>query len=410
MASNGAKVLHPRSLDPIEPLRIPLRIRNTLRPEAPGTWVVRDHALRPAEREGLRVHLVLAGAMGGVGGAFLRQLHALGPSLKKEGVEVAVSGAFSSQAQFWCQQGIPPEEVPGSLVHGAAPDWDEVTRRLAAHPLVNPVFVDCTASPEVSERYVQLLMAGVPVITPNKLAGSGPLAQYRSLKEAARSVGLPYRYETTVGAALPILRTVRELRQGGDRFRSISGVLSGTLSYVFARLAAGAPFSQAVREARDRGFTEPHPREDLSGADVARKLLILLREAGFEVESDSIPAESLVPEALAKVDDPEAFLLGLQAFDASWATRVREAGGNPLSYVAWFDGERAGVGVKTLPAGHALAALRPTENMVVLETDRYRDVPLTIAGPGAGREVTASGVLADLLAAVQESYGPRRVA
>jgi len=410
LAERGAKVLHPRTLDPVEPLGIPLRIRNTFRPEAPGTWVA-NGSVRGRERgDPQKVHLIVAGATGGVGGTFLTQLQRLAPSLKEAGVEVRVAGAFSSRAQLWRPEGIRPEDVLGAMVHGEPPDWNQITQRLIARPPWNPVFVDCTASPEVSDRYLQILLAGVPLVTPNKLAGSGPLSQYRSIRDAARDTGLPYRYETTVGAALPILRTVRELRQGGDRFRRISGVLSGTLSFVFARLAEGAPFSRAVREARDRGFTEPHPREDLSGTDVARKLLILLREAGFEMEADAITVESLVPRPLAQVDDPEAFLDGLESVDGLWAARVREAEGNPLAYVAWFDGGGAEVGVRALPSHHALSALRPTENMVVLETDRYPDVPLTIAGPGAGREVTASGVMADFLSAVREHYGARRVA
>jgi len=410
MASNGARVLHPRTLDPIQPLGIPLRVRNTLRPDAPGTLVANEPTQSAGRQDCRRVHLILAGATGGVGGAFLKQLQELAPSLKEEGVEVRVSGAFSSRAQLWHPEGIPPEDVPKELVSRAPTDWDEVTRRLVNEPPTNPMFVDCTASPEVSCRYVQILKSGIPVITPNKLAGSGTLAQYRSIRDAVPNGDPPFRYEATVGAALPILRTVRELRQGGDRFRSISGVLSGTLSFVFAKVGAGASFSQAVREARDRGFTEPHPREDLSGTDVARKLLILLREAGFELEPDAIPVESLVPDDLAQEDDPETFLDGLRSFDGLWATRIREADGKTLSYVAWFDGERAGVGVRTLPTDHPLSALRPMENMVILETDRYLDVPLTIAGPGAGREVTASGVLADFLAAIRERYGARRVA
>ena len=148
----------------------------------------------------------------------------------------------------------------------------------------------------------------------------------------------------------------------------------------------------------------------MSGADVARKLLILLREAGFELEPEAIPVESLVPEALSKVEDPQDFLEGLRAFDDQWAHRIREAEGKILSYVAWFDGEKAGVGVKTLAHEDPLSTLRPTENMVALRSDWYPDVPLAISGPGAGREVTASGVLVDFLAVVRERYGNRRVA
>jgi aspartokinase/homoserine dehydrogenase 1 len=244
-------------------------------------------------------------------------------------------------------------------------------------------------------------------VTPNKLAWSGSQAQYDLLREAERRSGLIPRYETTVGAALPILGTVRALRKGGDACRRIESVLSGTLSYVFAQLRAGLPFSVAVARARDLGYTEPHPREDLTGADVARKLLIILREAGFSMEPESISVESLVPEELLEEDEPERFLARLRESDKAWNSRIRKAGSGTLSYVAWFDGANAGVGVKVLHPGHPLASLRPTENMVVLTTHRYDEVPLTIAGPGAGRELTASGVLTDFLAAVHDRYGRR---
>jgi aspartokinase/homoserine dehydrogenase 1 len=248
----------------------------------------------------------------------------------------------------------------------------------------------------------------VPVVTPNKVAVSSDLSTYHRIRGAARKAGVPFRYETTVGAALPVVRAVRELRESGDQIRRIEGVLSGTLSFVFDKLGQGVPFSKAVREARERGFTEPHPGEDLSGADVGRKLLILCREAGFDLEAGSIQIESLVPEALAREEDPEAFLTGLESCDEEWKARMAEAGGGRLAYVAQFHGEGGTVGVKTLPAGDPMAALRATENMVVVETDRYAELPLTISGPGAGWEVTASGVLADLLAAIRERY-PKKV-
>lgn len=426
LAKNGAKVLHPRTLDPIEDSGIPLRVRSTLTPEAPGTWIVPEdggEGLEPEDGGAAimghhieepvpsgRISLILAGATGGVGRTFLSQLKDVAPALQREGIDVRVAGAFSTRLQLWDREGVPLDQVHENLSAGSAPDWAEVARRLSLDPPGNPVFVDCTASREVSDVYPLVLSAGAPVVTPNKLAWSGSQAQYDSLREASRMRGLPSRYETTVGAALPILRTVRDLREAGDGFRDISGVLSGTLSFVFSKLGEGVPFSRAVAEARELGFTEPHPREDLTGADVARKLLILLREAGFEWEPEYIPVESLVPTELLGEGDPERFLEGLKAFDGEWAERIRRAGEKPLSYVAWFDGEEAGVGVRALPSNHPLASLRPTENMVVLKTDRYPEVPLTIGGPGAGREVTASGVLADFLATIHDRYGREKVA
>jgi aspartokinase/homoserine dehydrogenase 1 len=402
LARDGAKVLHPECLDPLEDLGIPLQVRNTFQPHAAGTIIG-----PPAERT---VRLILAGATGGVGRAFLRQLKDVAPELRAQGVEVKVSGAFSSRACLWSREGLGLDEVDGDHLGGSRPDWPSLTRRLTESPPENPLFVDCTASRDVAGRYPDILLAGAPVVTPNKLAWSGSLEEYRRVQEAADQWDLPCRYETTVGAALPILKTIRELKKGGDRFRTITGVLSGTLSFLFARLAEGVPFSEAVGEARDAGYTEPHPREDLTGADVARKLLILLRETGLAIEPDAISVESLVPDSLRNEEDPERFLAGLAAHDAAWKQRLAQAKGGRVAYVASFDGTRARVGVQTLAEGHPLADLRPTENMVVLETDRYPDVPLTIAGPGAGWEVTAAGVLSDFLSALHERYGSRRVA
>lgn len=402
MARAGAKVLHPEALDPLEPLGIPLRVRNTLRPGSQGTLV------GPGPRGARRIHLYLAGATGQVGRALLRQLASLGPALREaDGVEVLVAGTFCSRGQLWSREGIPAEEVLSSLGNESPPDWREIPGRMASAGHSAPVFVDCTACPEVAGAYLEILEAGVPLITPNKLAVSGPLSTFLRVRDAARRSGVPFRYETTVGAALPVLGTLRDLLRGGDRVRTITGVLSGTLSFVFARLRDGVPFSVAVREARQMGLTEPHPREDLTGGDVARKLLILLRESGRSPELSDITVESLVPSELSRETDPEAFLAGLEVGDAVWASRVEEARSRSesLAYVGCFDGTRPWVGVRSFPSSHSLHHLLPAENRVVLGTERYGGVPLTIAGPGAGPEITASGVLADLLAAVRERHG-----
>lgn len=410
LAREGATVLHPDTLDPIEPHSIHLRVRNTSRPHAPGTLVSPPSLVSSGTGEGKRVNLLLAGATGGVGRTVLQHLHHLRDSLRGDGVEIRVGGAFSSRAQLWESDEVDLPRIPSALIPGSPTNWEEISHRVRSRPPENPVLIDCTASPEVSRIYAELLRSGIPVVTPNKLAASGPLADYQDIKRAALENKMPYRYETTVGAALPILKTVRELRRSGDRFRKIEGVLSGTLSFVFAKLTEGALFSEAVREARDKGFTEPHPMEDLGGMDVARKLLILLREAGYDLEPESIPVESLVPESLKTIEDPEEFLDGLVEFDEEWATRLKQVERGNLGYVAWFQGGKAGVGVREIPEGHPLFALRPTENRLVLTSDLYPEVPLTIAGPGAGREVTASGVVSDLLEAIQERYGGRRVA
>lgn len=272
-----------------------------------------------------------------------------------------------------------------------------------------PIFVDCTASPEIAGRYAELLSRGIPVVTPNKLANAGRLSDWQRLQDLSKAI--PYRYETTVGAALPVLGTISDLRQAGDRLLGVSAVLSGTLSFVLHRVEAGVPFSRAVREAYERGYTEPHPAEDLSGEDVARKLLILLREAGFGFEREDILGEPLVPD-LPVEPDPERFLERLAPWDGVWAERAARARerGERLLYLASFDGVTPRVGVAALPADHPVARGGPGESVIVYRTERYDELPLTISGPGAGPEVTATGVMSDVLraAAHRRQHLPHR--
>jgi aspartokinase/homoserine dehydrogenase 1 len=210
-----------------------------------------------------------------------------------------------------------------------------------------------------------------------------------------------YRHETTAGAALPLLAPFADLRASGDGLRRVEAVLSGTLSFVFLRLNQGAAFSTAVREARDRGYAEPHPAEDLKARDSARKLLILLREAGITLEPADVRVQGLSPPELDAESDPERYLEGLAAHDAGWAARVRaaHAGGQRLVCLARYDADGARIEVTEVPALDAFARLGPGENLVRAWTQRYRQVPLSIAGPGAGTEVTAGGLLTDIIKA-----------
>jgi aspartate kinase len=423
MARRGANVLHPDTLEPIIPLRIPLRVRNTLRPESPGTRVG-PAKLNPAPNGGREertaaahpipilepptiAHLILAGGTGRVAGALLSQLEGLAPRLLEErGLEIRVGAAFTSRAEIRSTEGFPPGEVKARILRGLAPDWERIREDLGGGRFENPIFVDLTASSEVANRYLQVLQEGVPVVTANKLAMSGRYSEYRSLRAASVLHGAPLRFETAVGAALPILGAVRARRLSGDTLQRVEAVLSGTLSFVFAKLCEGLPFSRAVEDAMKAGFTEPDPRQDLSGSDVARKLLILLREAGSELEPGDIPVESLVPPELGEISDPREFIRDLAAHDDLWVERMREARkeGGVLGYTASFEGWRAFVGPRVLAEDHPLAILRATENGVLLWTDQYPQVPLSIGGPGAGPRVTASGVLSDILSAVSERY------
>jgi aspartokinase/homoserine dehydrogenase 1 len=259
--------------------------------------------------------------------------------------------------------------------------------------------IDCTASSEIAGRYREWLGSGMHVITPNKKANSGALADYRALHEARRAASTHYLYETTVGAGLPVIQTLRDLRDTGDEITSIEGIFSGTLAYLFNVYDGTSPFSSIVRTARQKGYTEPDPRDDLSGMDVARKLIILGREMGLELELSDVAVESLVPPDLATCS-LEEFLDRLPESDARMRKRFDSARAEKrvLRYVGRLDATgKATVGLMQLEANHAFANISLTDNIVRYATRRYCNNPLIVQGPGAGPEVTAGGVFADLL-------------
>jgi bifunctional aspartokinase / homoserine dehydrogenase 1 len=265
--------------------------------------------------------------------------------------------------------------------------------------LPHTVLVDCTASGDVAACYADWLAAGIHIVTPNKKANSGPLEQYRRIQAARRLGAAHYLYEATVGAGLPIVQTLRELLQTGDEIASIEGIFSGTLAYLFNVYDGSVGFSHIVGDARTRGFTEPDPRDDLSGLDVARKLIILAREMGLALELKDVRVESLVPADLGE-GSIEEFMAQLPRYDAPMQQRLQEARarGKVLRYTGKVSAAgEATVGLQELDARHPFANIALTDNVVRFATRRYRDNPLIVQGPGAGPEVTAGGVFADLL-------------
>jgi aspartokinase/homoserine dehydrogenase 1 len=265
--------------------------------------------------------------------------------------------------------------------------------------LPHTVLLDCTASSEVASHYPEWLEAGIHIVTPNKKANSADLAFYRRLREARRKGSSHYLYEATVGAGLPVVQTLRDLRETGDEVMSVEGIFSGTLAYLFNVYDGKKPFSDIVRDARQRGYTEPDPRDDLSGTDVARKLIILGREMGLNLEMSDVKVESLVPAGLEKGSIDE-FMSRLPQHDGAMRDRFESARsrGNVLRYVAKVTADgQATVGLVELEGKHAFANIALTDNVVRYATQRYCDNPLIVQGPGAGPEVTAGGVFADLL-------------
>ncbi len=265
--------------------------------------------------------------------------------------------------------------------------------------LPHAIMIDCTASEFIASKYTEWLSRGIHVITPNKKAFSGTIESYQALQAAADAGSAHYFYETTVGAALPVITTLCDLTHTGDEVHSVQGILSGTLAYLFNVYDGSRPFSDIVREARENGYTEPDPRDDLSGMDVARKLTILARELGESIGIGDFPVQNLVPEALRECSIEE-FLARLPEYDGEIDSMYRDAvkQGKRLRYVARFDaGGNASVGLEAVDTDHPFCNINLTDNIVQFKSDRYSANPLVVQGPGAGPEVTAAGVFADLL-------------
>jgi aspartokinase/homoserine dehydrogenase 1 len=338
---------------------------------------------------------------GSVGSVFLDQLASQSARLREQfNLDFRVRGIASSKQMALFELGAEMSDWRGERERAAAAlDIDEFIAHVRAEHLPHSVIIDCSASDEVARLYAQFFERGIHVVTANKKAHSADYAYFQRMAEARAVSGAHYLYETTVGAGLPVVRTTRELRETGDEITSIEGIFSGTLAYLFNVYDGSAPFSAVVRDAKARGYTEPDPRDDLSGMDVARKLIILAREMGLALELSDVVIESLAPKALQGVSVDE-FMRRLPEYDAVMRERLEAARsrGKVLRHVGRVTAAGgASVGVVELDAAASLANTALTDNIVRYSTRRYSDNPLIVQGPGAGPEVTAGGVFADLL-------------
>jgi len=338
---------------------------------------------------------------GHVGSALLEQLRNARPQLLEKNLDLRLYAIASRSRMLLAQRGTLLENHWQEAFNTATDslDLDQFTQHLLSAHLPHTLIIDCSSSDEVADRYADWLAAGIHVVTPNKQAGAGPLPRWQAIRDATAATGARFRYEATVGAGLPVITTLRDLVDTGDSVTTIAGIFSGTLAWLFNKYEGKISFSELVRQARQMGYTEPDPREDLSGMDVARKLVILAREAGYTLSLEDVTVESLVPEALrqASVDD---FMARLDELDTYFAQRLHQAHqqGKVLRYVGQFSpGQPTTVGLVELDQSHAFANLRLTDNVVQFTTRRYCDNPLVVQGPGAGPEVTAAGVFADVL-------------
>lgn len=340
---------------------------------------------------------------GNVGRTLLSQLSAVLPGLRaRSQVDLRLRAIANSKRMALDHFAIEPGDAIERLQSddAATLDLDAFAAHVRAGHIPHALIIDCSASSATADRYPEWIAAGIHVVTPNKHAGSGDWERYSALREAQRHSGAKFGYEATVGAGLPVILTLRNLIDTGDTLHAVDGMLSGTLAWLFNSYDGSRPFSELVREARELGYTEPDPRDDLSGLDVARKLVILAREAGLQLSLEDVDVESLVPAALQDVGVDE-FLARLGELDAPMQARLREAqaGGLGLRHLAQLTREgTAKVGVVALPAEHACRHTRLTDNLVQFTTDRYSSNPLVVQGPGAGPAVTAAGVFGDVLA------------
>jgi aspartokinase/homoserine dehydrogenase 1 len=276
---------------------------------------------------------------------------------------------------------------------------EKFTSHLQSDAIPHSVIIDCTSNEDVVAHYPNWLNQGIHIITPNKKAGSGSLDRFQEIHRSSERKNAHFYYEATVGAGLPIMTTLRDLIQTGDEIISIEGIFSGTLSYLFSEFSEGRKFSEIVLDAKQKGFTEPDPRDDLNGLDVARKVVILAREAGFKLNLSDVKVESLVPAALAALPS-EAFVSRLAEMDALMSERLQRAqqAGVVLRYTGFVNAKgEAKVSLSEFPKDHAFARLKGTDNIIAFRTKRYDRQPLIVQGPGAGPQVTAGGIFADLL-------------
>lgn len=351
---------------------------------------------------------------GNVGRALLAQFANALPRFANEPkiehrLDLRLRAVASSKRMCLAETHLDPAAAIDTLASNDAEgiELDRFAAHIRAEHLPHALIVDCSGSDTIAARYPEWLAMGIHVVTPSKHAGSGDWARYRAIRDAEKHGG-QFRYEATVGAGLPVIQTLRSLLDTGDTLTGIEGVLSGTLAWLFNRYDGSAPFSELVAEARALGYTEPDPRDDLSGTDVARKLVILAREAGGTLSLSDVEIESLVPASLREVSR-DAFLARMHELDAPMQARLdtARAQGRSLRYLAQLDAVGgARVGLAMPEPGHASLSSRLTDNLIQFRTHRYAQNPLVVQGPGAGADVTAAGVFGDILA-ISRTLGAR---
>ncbi len=349
------------------------------------------------------LHVFMVG-VGLIGSTLIEQIREQSPFLKeKRSLEIKIVGLANSKVMLFNEDGIDLANWKEQLTaSGEKLNLANFVEQMKNLNLSNSIFVDNTASEEVPRFYEAILGNSISISTPNKIATSSSYLQYQRLKGIAARRGVPFLYETNVGAGLPVIGTLEDLITSGDRILKIEGVLSGTMSFIFNNFKAGGEsFSTIVKEAKRRGYTEPDPRDDLGGADVRRKLLILARETGLPLEAADVEIESILPKAAQDAPNVDAFFAELEKADAHFEKMAADAAadGRALRMVASLDKQtgKASIGLRAVDASHPFFGLSGSDNMIVFTTERYKERPLVVRGPGAGAAVTAAGVFAEVV-------------
>ncbi|QCR23191.1 bifunctional aspartate kinase/homoserine dehydrogenase I [Pontibacter sp. SGAir0037] len=346
------------------------------------------------------LHVFCVGT-GNIGKTLFRQLNENADFLQKHnGIQVNVVGISNSRKMLLTGAGIALEDWQQRLEEEGEPaDLGQFIGRMKEMNLPNCVFADNTASPLPVTYYEEILSAAISVVTSNKIGNSSSYSQYNAFKEAARSHGVDFYYETNVGAGLPIVRTLKDLMLSGDRVLSIEAVLSGTISFIFNYFKGDASFHDVVKLAQEKGYTEPDPRDDLNGTDFMRKMLILARDAGHELEAQDVQIENILPASCLNAQSVPEFYQELKAADDYFNNlkQQAESSGRALRYIGKLEGGKVSITLQMVDESHPFFVLSGSDNIISFTTERYKERPLVVKGPGAGAEVTAAGVFADLI-------------
>ncbi len=338
---------------------------------------------------------------GNIGKTLFNQLNGHAEFLEKNnGIQVKIAGIANTRKMIFNADGISLDSWEQELeASNQEADLQEFINRMKDMNLPNCVFIDNTASPQPIEHYEEVLKSTISIVTCNKIGNSGSYAQYKNFRDSARQHGVDFFYETNVGAGLPIVRTLKDLINSGDRIQRIEAILSGTISFIFNNFKGDANFHDTVKLAQEKGYTEPDPRDDLSGKDFMRKMLILARDGGYELEEADVNIQNILPQACLDAKSVDEFYAALKAEDAYFADLKNKAAsqGKVLRYIGILENGQASITLQTVGEDHPFFTLSGSDNIISFTTDRYKERPLVVKGPGAGAEVTAAGVFADLI-------------